>query len=121
MRSCSLLVLVHETTEEIASVNLGRLIHADEGEWDGWIRRLQRERPVRTVGVIVLHVDPQPLLEGAAPEDQQPAQALGPHPSDPPLRVGVSVRSLHRRDQHLGSLGAEHVVETAGELRVAVA
>jgi hypothetical protein len=40
MRSCSLLVLVHETTEEIVSVNLGRLVHADEGEWDGWIRRL---------------------------------------------------------------------------------
>jgi len=30
MRSCSLSVLVHETTEEITSVDSGRLVHAGE-------------------------------------------------------------------------------------------
>jgi hypothetical protein len=61
-------VLVHETAEEIASVDSGRLVHAGEGQSDGWIRRLQPERPVRTVGVVVLHIDPQYLLEMAAAE-----------------------------------------------------
>jgi hypothetical protein len=108
-------------TEEIASVDSGRPTHPGERQSNGWIRRLQPERPVRTVGVVVLDIDPQHLLEVAAPDDQQPVQALGPHRSDPALRVGVGVRRLHRRDQHLGALGTEHVVEAAGELRVAVA
>jgi hypothetical protein len=40
MRSCSLLVLVHEPAEEVASVDSGRLVHAGERLSDGWIRRL---------------------------------------------------------------------------------
>jgi len=71
----------------------------------------------------VLDVDPEHLFEVAASEDQQPVQALGPHRPDPALRVrGARWRwRLHRREEHLGALGAEHVVEAAGELRVAVA
>jgi hypothetical protein len=103
MRSCSLPVLVHETTEEITSVDSGRPTHPGERQSDGWIRRLQPERPVRTVGVVVLDIDVEDLPEVAAPDE------------------GVGVGRLHRRDQHLGALGAEHVVEAAGELRVAVA
>jgi hypothetical protein len=75
----------------------------------------------QTVGVVVLDIDPKDLLEVATPDDQQPVQALGAHRPDPALRVGVRVRRLHRRQQHLGALGAEHVVEAAGELRVVVA
>jgi hypothetical protein len=78
-------------------------------------------RPVRTVGVVVLVIDPKDLLEVAGPDDQQPVQALGAYRPDPALRVGVRVRRLHRRQQHLGALGAEHVVEAVGELRVVVA
>ena len=62
----------------------------------GWIRWCQPERPVRTMGVVAGGVDPQDLLEVASSDEQQPGQALG-------------------------ALGAEHVVEAAGELRVAVA
>ena len=121
MRSCSLSVLVHKTTEQIASLNSGRLDDAGKRRSDGWFRRLQPERPMRTVSVVVRHVDPERLREVAAPEDQQPVQALGAHRPDPALRIRVGVRCLHRRDQHLGAFGAEHVVEAAGELGVAVA
>jgi hypothetical protein len=76
---------------------------------------------VRTVGVVVLDVDPQHLLEVATTHDEQPVQALGADGTNSPLRVGVGVRGLHRRDQHLGALRPEHVVEAAGERRVAVA
>jgi hypothetical protein len=73
------------------------------------------------VGVVVLDVDPKDLVEVAAPDDQQPVQALGAHCPDPAFRMGVRVGGLHRRQQHLGALRAEHVVEAAGELRVVVA
>jgi hypothetical protein len=46
-----------------------RLTLAGKGWSDGWIRRLQPERPVRTVGVVVLDVDPQDLLEAQAARD----------------------------------------------------
>jgi hypothetical protein len=44
-------VLVHEATEEITSVDSGRLVHAGERQSDDWIRRLQTERPVRAVAL----------------------------------------------------------------------
>jgi len=57
----------------------------------------------------------------AATNDQQLVKALGAHRPNPAFRVRVRIGRLHRRQQHLGALGAEHVVEAAGELRVAVA
>jgi hypothetical protein len=60
-------VLVHETTEQVASIDSVRLILVGEGSSDGWIRRLQPKRPVRAVGVVVLDIDPEDLLEVAAP------------------------------------------------------
>ena len=78
MRSCSSSVLVRESAEQVAPVDLGLRILASEGRFDSWIRRLQPERPVRAVGVVALDVDPQHLLKVAAADDQQPVQALGP-------------------------------------------
>jgi hypothetical protein len=63
-------VLAHETAEEIASVDLGRLGHASQRRSDGWLRRLQPERPVRLVAVVVPDVDAKHLLEAAAAEGQ---------------------------------------------------
>ena len=119
MRSCSLPVLMHETTEQVASVDPGRLILAGKGLSDGWIGRLQPERPVRTVGVVVLDIDVD-LLEVAAADDQQPVQALGPDRARPALGVGVRRGCPHRRAEHLTTLRAEHLVETAAELGVPV-
>jgi hypothetical protein len=121
MRSCSLSVLVYESAEQVTPVYLGRMILAGKGWFDGWIRRLQPERPVWAMGVVVLDIDVEDLLEVAAPDDQQPVQALGAHRPDSAFRMGVRVRRLHRRQHHLGALGAEYVVEAAGELGVVVA
>src|SRR5215213_2029836 len=94
------------------------LILADGG-WTGWwIRRFQLERPVGTVAVVVLDVDAEHLLKVSSPGDQQPVQALGPHHTDPALGVGVGVGRLHRRDQYLGAVRTEDVVEGAGELGI---
>jgi hypothetical protein len=121
MRSCSPSVLVYESAERVTPVHLGRRILATEGRFDSWIRRLQPERPMRAMGVVVLGVDPQHLLKVAVADNQQPVQALGADRPDPALGIGVGVGCLHRRDEHLDTLGAEHVVEAAGELRVTIA
>ena len=68
----------------------------------------------------MLHVDLEHLLQVATPDDQQPIQALSSDRSNPPLGVGVRVGRLHRRQEHLDTLRAEHIVECAAELRVAV-
>jgi hypothetical protein len=71
-----------------------------------------------TVPVVVLDIDPQDLFQVTTADDQQPVQALGADGTDPPLRIGVGVRGLDRRDEDPGT---EHVVEPATEPRVAVA
>ena len=108
---------MYESAEQVTPVYLGGMLLAGKGWFDGWIRRLQPERPVWAMGVVVLDVDPEDLLEMAAPDDQQPVQALSADRANPPLRVGVR---LHGGAEHLGALGPEHVVEAVGELRVTV-
>jgi hypothetical protein len=122
MRSCSSwMVFMQETAEQVASVDSGWLVVADKARSGGWIRRLQPERPVRPMGVVVLGVDSKDLLEVAASDDQKPVQALSADGTDPAFRVGVRVGGLHRRDEYLSVLRAEHVIEPARELRVPVA
>jgi hypothetical protein len=77
--------------------------------------------PVGTVSVVVLDVGAEHLLEVSSPGDQQPVQTFGPHRTDPALGISVGVGRLHRRDQHLGVVRTEDVVEGAGELRVSIA
>jgi hypothetical protein len=84
-------------------------------------RRFEPKRPVRTMPVVVLEMDPEDLLQMTTANDQQPVQALSADGTDPPLRIGVRVRGLERRNEHLGTLGVEHVVEATTELRVPVA
>jgi hypothetical protein len=57
---------------------------------------------------------------GVLAGDQQPVQALGPHRTDPALGVGVGVWRLYRRNQHLGAVRTEDVVEGTGELRIPI-
>src|SRR5512132_3462673 len=77
--------------------------------------------PARAVPTaIMLDVDPKDLLEVAAADDQQPVQALGPDRAHPALGVGVRRGCPHRRAEHLTTLRAEHLVETAAELGVPV-
>jgi hypothetical protein len=76
---------------------------------------------VWTVLVDVVDVDPEDLLHVPAAEDQQPFKAFGADAPHPPFPVGVGVGRLHRCDQHLGALSADHVVEPAAELRVTIA
>ena len=76
-----------ETTEPVTSVHASRLILADGSQPSLLERRLQPERPVRSMTVVVLGVDPKDLLKVGAPENDKPVQALGAHRPDPALGV----------------------------------
>jgi hypothetical protein len=112
---------VEQATEQVSSMNAAVSALIYDGQSGGWIRRLELQRPVRPVPVVVLDVDSEDLLQVPATHDEQPVQALGPHRPNPALGVGVGVRRLHRRQHHFGVLRAEHVVEPAAELRVTIA
>src|SRR6266699_7060002 len=118
MRSCSSLVLVNQSTKEVAAAHPGSARVADPGRSGGGIGRFQPKRSVWAVLVVVLDIDPQGLLEVTAADDQEAVKALGAAGPHPPLREGVGVGCLHGCHQHLGALRAEHVVEGTAELRV---
>ena len=121
MGSCSSPILVEQATEQVSSMNAAVSALIYDGQSGGWIRRLELQRPVRPVPVVVLDIDSQDLLQVPATHDEQPVQALGPHRRDPALGVGVGVGCLQRRQHHSGVLRTEHVVEPAAELRVTIA
>jgi hypothetical protein len=109
-----------ETTEQVTPLDASRLILASGSQPSLAERRLQSERPVRSMSVVVLGVHPKDVLKVGSTDDQQPVQALGAHRPDPPLRVRVRLGRPNRRQQHLPTLRPEHVVEAAGELRVPI-
>jgi hypothetical protein len=110
-----------QATKEVASAHPGSPSLTDQGPTGGWTRRLEPKRSVWAMLVGVLDIPPEDLLQVTTADDQQPVEALGTDRTDPTLRIGVRIRRLDRRDQHLGTLGPEHVVEPTTELGVAVA
>jgi hypothetical protein len=96
-RSCSSPVLVEQTAEQVTSTHPALPILADDGQPGGWVWRCQPERPVGTVAVVMLDVDPEDLLQVAAADDQQPVQALGADRPHPALGVRVRLGCPHRR------------------------
>jgi hypothetical protein len=111
---------MEEAAEQIASVYNALVILAKDGQLGRRVWRLQQQRPVGTVAVVMLDVDPKDLLEVAAPDDQQPVQTLGPDRPHPALGVGVRRGRPHRRAEHLTTVRAEDLVEPAAELGVPV-
>jgi hypothetical protein len=75
---------------------------------------------VRARRVVVLGVLAQDPFEVALAGDEQPVQAFAPDGADPALGVGPGARCAEGRADHAHALGAEQVVERAGELDVAV-
>jgi hypothetical protein len=111
---------MEQATEQVASMKAALAILADKIQPGGWDRRLKLERPVRTMGVVMLDVDPKYLLQMPAPDEQQPIQARGADGPHPALRVHVCSWRPHWREEHLAALRAEHVIEPTGELRIPI-
>ena len=64
----------------------GSPILSDVGQPGGWTRRFQPERPVWTMPVVVLDIDPEDLFQVTSADDQQPVEALGADGPDEALR-----------------------------------
>ena len=73
-------------------------------------------RPV----LVVVAVDTEHALEMAATEDEHPVEAVGANRAYPTLGVGVCVRRLDRRADHLDPPRPKDLVERAAELGVAI-
>jgi hypothetical protein len=58
--------------------------------------------------VVVAAVDAEHVFEVAAAEDEEPVEAVGANRPHPAFGVGVRVRRLDRRPNHLDALGAEN-------------
>jgi hypothetical protein len=76
---------------------------------------------VRTVPVVVLHIDPQYTSKLPGADDQQLVKTLSGHSTDPPFGDGVGVGRLHRCADDLGTGRAPHIVESPAELGIPVA
>ena len=75
------------------------------------IRRPEVERSVWTLLVEVADVDAEDVLKLAAPEEQEPVEALPAHAANPAFGVGVRVRRPDRRPDDLDSFAPEDAVE----------
>jgi hypothetical protein len=84
------------------------------------IRRSKVHAPVRPGPVVVLGVDAKDPLKVTSAENQDVVEALSSNGADPTLceriRPGCPNGSLHNAE----ALGAEHLVEGAGELGVSI-
>jgi hypothetical protein len=109
-------VLMEEAAEQIASVYNALIILAKDGQLGRRVWRSQQQRPVGTMAVVMLDVDPKDLLEVAVPDDQQPVQTLGPDRPHPALGVRVRRGCPHRRAEHLATVRAEDLVENRGRI-----
>ena len=91
---------MEQTAEQIASTQGASMILPEDGRPGGRIWWLQPKRPVGTVAVVMLDVDPKDLLEMASADDQQPVQALGADRTNPALRKGVRLGRSDWCHQH---------------------
>src|SRR5450759_4963702 len=117
------LVLVDEPAEAFAAgyVQFGRPDADGDGDGRACLRRLERERAVRPVPVVVTDVDAEDVVEVASVQDQNPVEAVATERSDPALGVGVSVRGPDGGGDDPDALAAKDGIEVEGELTVAVA
>ena len=79
MRSCSWAVFVEKPAEQVAPVDPGRLIVADEGPSGGWIRWFQFEREgcANSDGACALLVRARPQLGSLRPLATHSEAVLG--------------------------------------------
>jgi hypothetical protein len=67
-----LAVLVEQATEQVSSMHAAISIspHIDDGQSGGRVRRLELQRPVRPVPVVMLDVDAEDLLKVPGTHDE---------------------------------------------------
>jgi len=100
---------------------VSRLFRRHRWEW-AWVtgEAIGPETPVRSLGVVMVHIVAKHALEMASSPDQHVIEALlanGPHPT---FGKGVGLRRPVGRSHRPASLRAKDLVEGAAELGVSV-
>src|SRR5205814_35592 len=86
-----------------------------------WMRRLEAQRAVRPVAIVVGDEASQDVLEMLFVQDQQPVETLRANGAHEALRHAVRLRRPERRTNNLVPNAAKYFVETGRELLVPVA
>ena len=94
---------MEETAEQVASTHSASVTLAEDAQPGGRVGRLQPQRPVGTVAVVMLDINPKDPLKMTTPDNQQPIQALGTDRPHPTLAIRVRSGCPHRPHQHLAT------------------
>ena len=113
------MVLVNEVAEKVSLTD----VFGPSCRWveERRVRGSQIEPAMGTVGVVVLHVGVQDVIEMPTTQDERPVKELSSNRPHPSLSEGVGLWGSDRGEDHLHPFGLEHLVEGTGELLIAVA
>src|SRR5262245_65112176 len=84
------------------------------------MRRLEAERPMRAVSIVMVHEDSEDMFEVRQVQDQQPVETLGANGPHEPLRHSVGLRGAKRRANDLDPTAAKYIVKSVGEFLVPI-
>jgi hypothetical protein len=112
-------VFVDESVEQVVSFEVAyggeRAVVTERRWWD------ELQRAVRPVGVVVIDVDAEHMLEMAAVHDEEPIEAFSADGADEALGNRVRVWCSHWRLDDADAFAGEHGVKVARELAVSIA
>src|SRR5919197_6125442 len=114
---CGAVVFVDESAESVAALDLSAT------RWrigSCRVGRQQCQSAMWAFAVVMGGVGAKHRFEMSAADDQQPVETFGADGADEALGVGVRLRCLDRRVDHLDPFAAQDLVEGGGELAVAV-
>jgi hypothetical protein len=116
--SCDLRILVDQAAKPVASSDADVVVRGRDGDLAvGW---LLAEGPVRPVGVVVIDVFAEGVVQMSSASDEDTVGALTPCGGDPPLADRVRARCPDRRGDYPHAGRGEDGVERVGVLGIAV-
>jgi hypothetical protein len=116
--SCDLRILVDQAAEPVASSDGDVVLRRRGG--DLGVGRCLAQGPMRAVGVVVVDVFAEGVVEVSPAGDEDAVGALAPGAGDPALADGVRARCLDRRLDNSQAGRGEDSVERIGVLGIPV-
>ena len=112
-------VLVDDPTQHVATADATER-RGSKGHCAERCGHLESKAAVWPMLVVMPDVIAKDCFEVVATENERPVEALFPDGPYPPLGIRVRPWCPDRCLDHLDTFGGEHLVETGGELRVAI-
>jgi hypothetical protein len=113
-------VLVKQSAEAIAAVDMGCGGRRWRDRWPTRDGRAEAQRSMRPVTIVMINEHPEDALKMLAVRDQQPVQTLGANGPNEAFRHRVRCRRLSRRPHHVKAGAAKDRVEPTREFLIAI-